>query len=79
MCFPDLPIPEQKESYISSDKMMEYLDLYTDTFSIRQYIKFLHYVMRIRPINNEWEVNIFSCLLKYTNLYISGNSEGLKV
>lgn len=56
MGFPDFPIPEEDASYISSENMMSFLQKYTENFSLRDHIQFLHYVIRIRPKNNKWEV-----------------------
>lgn len=56
MGFPDFPIPQEEASYISSENMIAFLNKYTEKYSIRERIKFLHHVIRIQPKNNKWEV-----------------------
>ncbi|XP_070493552.1 senecionine N-oxygenase [Chironomus tepperi] len=57
MGYPDFPIPAQEKSYISSKDMLDFLNLYSDTFKIRKQILFEHHVLRVSPLNDEtWEV-----------------------
>ena len=57
MGYPDFPIPQQEKSYIPAEDMLAFLNLYADTFNVREYIKFEHYVLRVRPMNDDsWEV-----------------------
>jgi len=58
MCFPDLAFPEQESSYIPAADVESYLNLYADTFNLRDRIKFEHLVMRVRPLRDQdkWEV-----------------------
>lgn len=56
MGYPDFPIPEQKMSYIPGADVLSYIELYADTFKLREHIQFNHQVIRVRPIANErWE------------------------
>lgn len=56
MGYPDFPIPEQKQSYIPAADMLDFLNKYAEHFNIKKHIKFLHYVIRVRPRNGEYEV-----------------------
>jgi thioredoxin reductase len=57
MGFPDFPIPHQEKSYIPAEDMLAFLNLYADTFSVRDKIKFEHQVLRVRPLlDDTWEV-----------------------
>lgn len=57
MGYPDFSIPEQDKSYISQAEMLRFLELYADHFDIKKHIKFQHYVIRVRPLeDNKWEV-----------------------
>lgn len=56
MCFPDFPFPPQEKSYLPAAEVLAYLNSYADTFGVRQKIKFRHHVIRVRPINDTWEV-----------------------
>ncbi|CAO1415183.1 unnamed protein product [Diamesa tonsa] len=57
MGYPDFPIPQQEKSYIPAEDMLAFLNLYADTFNVRECIKFEHHVLRVRPMNDDtWEV-----------------------
>lgn len=57
MGYPDFPIPDSEKSYISAEDMLSFLNLYADTFSVKNYIKFQHYVIRITVKGtSQWEV-----------------------
>jgi dimethylaniline monooxygenase (N-oxide forming) len=57
MGYPDFPIPKQEKSYIPSDDMVAFLNLYADKFDFRKNIKFEHHVIRVRPlIDDTWEI-----------------------
>lgn len=59
MGYPDFPIPENinEKSYIPSGDMLKFLQLYAETFEVNKCIKYEHYVLRIRPINeSQWEI-----------------------
>lgn len=59
MGFPDLPIPDTRpESYIPAKDILDYLNNYANEFSLKEHIKFQHYVVRVRPFEDtKWEVN----------------------
>lgn len=65
MGFDDFPIPSSiQRSYIRSEDMLAYLGSYANHFNILELIKFRHYVIRVRPIQDtKWEVN--KCQLNY--------------
>ncbi|KAG5680244.1 hypothetical protein PVAND_009766 [Polypedilum vanderplanki] len=58
MSFPDFPFPPQVKSYLPAQDVLDYLNLYADTFNVRTKIKFQHHVLRIRPllIDDSWEM-----------------------
>lgn len=64
MAFPDLPFPpsrqqqhEQSSSFVASDDVNNYLNLYADQFALRPHIKFSHAVHRIVPlVDGKWEI-----------------------
>lgn len=57
MGYPDFAIPKQEKSYIPSEDMVAFLNLYADKFDFRKNIRFEHHVVRVRPlINDTWEI-----------------------
>lgn len=56
MCFPDFPFPSQEKSYLPAHEVLNYLNSYADHFNVREKIKFHHHVVRVRPINESWEI-----------------------
>lgn len=57
MSFPDLPFPPHELSFVPANDVNEYLNLYADNFKLRQFVKFQHQVLRVRPLLDEtWEV-----------------------
>lgn len=57
MSYPDHPFREQKESFVSSDEVLNYYKIFADEYALKKYIKFEHYVVNVRPlINDTWEV-----------------------
>lgn len=57
MGYPDFPIPNQEKSYISAEDMLAFLESYSKEFRLEEHIKFLHYVVRVRPKGEtQWEV-----------------------
>lgn len=56
MQFPDFPFPPNEKSYLPAGDVNDYLDNYADTFELRKYIKLNHQVLRVRPVNGEWEL-----------------------
>lgn len=57
MCYPDLPFPEQKESYVPSEEVLRYFQWFANEFGLKKHVKFQHYVVRVRPlIDDKWEV-----------------------
>jgi dimethylaniline monooxygenase (N-oxide forming) len=56
MSFPDFPFPAHAKSYLPASDVLRYLNLYADTFRVREKIKFRHSVVRIRPTASAWEV-----------------------
>lgn len=57
MGYPDFPIPDQQKSYIPQRDMLSFLELYAKKFDVYKHIKFEHYVIRVRPLDDKkWEV-----------------------
>lgn len=57
MGYPEEPFPEQANSYIPSEDVLKYYQSYADKHDLRQFIKFEHHVVRVRPLlNDSWEV-----------------------
>ena len=57
MGYPDFPFTEQEDSYISSDEVFNYYKSYADKFGLRKFVKFEHFVVRVRPLLDEsWEM-----------------------
>lgn len=57
MSFPEFPFQQHGKSFITSDDVNNYLNLYADQFALRQFIQFSHSVHRIRPLSDgKWEV-----------------------
>lgn len=57
MEYPDFPYPFEDRSFVSSDKMLKYFNLYADKFDLHDHIMLEHEVMRVRPlVDDTWEV-----------------------
>lgn len=56
MGYPDFPIPEQERSYIPSGDILAFLKLYSKEFNVDEVIRFRHQVIRVRPIDERWEI-----------------------
>lgn len=57
MSFPGFPFPSQERSFVPATDVNEYLNLFADNFKLRQFVKFEHQAIRIRPLlNGTWEV-----------------------
>lgn len=57
MAYPDFPFINQEKSYVSQPDVLGYLESFADHFDLKKHIKFQHYVVRVRPIEeNKWEV-----------------------
>lgn len=63
MCYPNEPFPENDESFVSSEVVLKYYESFADKYNLRDYIKFEHNVVRVRPLaDNTWEVIVTSPL-----------------
>lgn len=57
MGYPNLPFPNQENSYITSENVLCYYHWYAAKFDILKHIKFEHNVLRVRSLANKtWEV-----------------------
>lgn len=58
MGFDDYPmLPDDPRSYIGSQEVLGYIKEYAQRFNVDQQIKFRHYVIRVRPVqDSKWEV-----------------------
>ncbi|XP_064211561.1 senecionine N-oxygenase [Tribolium castaneum] len=68
--FPDFPIPEEGESYVSQEVVLRFLNGYADHFKLRQFIKFNHVVAEIRPFGNKWEVKALNKITQQTTIKV---------
>jgi dimethylaniline monooxygenase (N-oxide forming) len=77
MCYPDLPFPEQEESFVSSQEVLRYYQWYAGKFDLRKFVKFQHLVVRVRPLTDgKWEVIVLNIK---TNVYESLNFDAVFV
>ena len=59
MGFPDFLYPDTiEESFVSSSEVLKFLNAYADHFDLKKHIKFRHYILRVRPRNDQWEVMV---------------------
>ncbi|XP_055532493.1 senecionine N-oxygenase-like [Wyeomyia smithii] len=60
MGFPDFPILGQKESYIPSEDILKFLQLYADKFDVTRHVRFEHHVMLVEPSDGprKWKVQV---------------------
>lgn len=57
MCYPNEPFDENRESFVSADVVLNYYQKFADKYNLREFIKFEHQVLRVRPLaDNSWEV-----------------------
>lgn len=58
MGFADYPMPSTlRKSYIGSQDVLNYLESYASHFNVVEKVKFLHHVIRVRPVQDaKWEV-----------------------
>lgn len=71
MQFPNFPHQNQDHSFVTSDVILNYLNLYADHYDLRNYINFGHEVTRVRPLpDKSWEVLVKNCHLKTYKTYI---------
>lgn len=70
--FPDFPYPHPKDpSFVTSGKILNYLNLYADHFGLRKFIKFGYEVIRVRPLADDtWEVLVKNVQLKNYETHI---------
>lgn len=64
MGFPDFPIGQQEESYVTSQDVLKFIENYVEKFELCKYIKFEHHVIRVtRKLDCEkWEVSNVKCV-----------------
>ncbi|KAM7345500.1 flavin-containing monooxygenase 2 [Cochliomyia hominivorax] len=62
MGYPDFPYPDKFHlSFVTAAEVLEYLNIYADHFKLRNYIKFEHEVLRVKPrLNKIWEVHVLN-------------------
>ncbi|KZC12907.1 PREDICTED: senecionine N-oxygenase-like [Dufourea novaeangliae] len=61
MGYPDYPVPDSPESYLTRTQMLNFLKSYCDHFNLRQHIRFLHNVELVEPTNNgdrKWSIKV---------------------
>lgn len=60
MGYPDYPVPDNPDSYLTRTQILEFLNLYCDHFNLRQYIQFLHNVELVEPSvgDRKWMIKV---------------------
>ncbi|XP_019892627.1 flavin-containing monooxygenase 3 isoform X3 [Musca domestica] len=60
MGYLDFPYPQSmQESFVGSQVVLDFLNLYADHYNLKRHIKFQHEVVRVKPrCNNQWEVHV---------------------
>lgn len=56
MGFPDFQFCEQSRSYIPAEDVLQFYQAYADKFHLLELIRFETQVVRVRPLNDKWEV-----------------------
>lgn len=63
MGYPNLPFPDQENSYITPKDVLSYYHWYAAKFNLLKQIKFEHKVLRVRPLEDKrWEVIVMDLL-----------------
>lgn len=72
MCFPDFAFPPHEKSFLPAADVLDYLNIYVDTFDVRPRIKFLHSVIRVRPLfyDDSWEVIVRNLITNMNETFI---------
>ncbi|XP_076668717.1 senecionine N-oxygenase-like [Andrena cerasifolii] len=60
MGYPDYPVPDAPESYLTRKQILDFLNSYCDHFNLRQYIRLQHNVELVEPTNGErkWSIKV---------------------
>ncbi|XP_006622656.1 senecionine N-oxygenase-like [Apis dorsata] len=60
MGYPDYPVPDNPDSYLTRTQILEFLNSYCDHFNLRQYIQFLHNVELVEPSigDRKWMIKV---------------------
>jgi dimethylaniline monooxygenase (N-oxide forming) len=57
MCYPNEPFPANEKSFVSSKVVLNYYEEYADKYNLRDYMKFEHYVVNVKPnFDDSWDV-----------------------
>lgn len=62
MGFPDFPFPPHEKSFLPAKDVDDYMNLYADSYKLRDHIRFEHHVIRVRPMadGKTWEVIVLN-------------------
>lgn len=58
MSYPDHPFREQKESFVPFGEVLGYYEAFAAKYDLKNYVKFEHQVIRVRPEDDGWEVMV---------------------
>ncbi|GLV31080.1 Flavin-containing monooxygenase 1 [Carabus blaptoides fortunei] len=58
MVFPEFPIPDCEESYLTQEQILKLINDYADHFKLRPLIQFCHRVRLIEPQGSGWKVTV---------------------
>lgn len=59
MGYPGYDFPNKGHSFVSSEEVLQFFSSYAQHYNVIEKIKFLHYVVRVKPLSDtKWEVII---------------------
>lgn len=58
MGYPDYSYPSEiEQSFVPSAEVLKFLQSYAQHFDLSHYIKLQHEIIRVRPLDEKWEVS----------------------
>lgn len=70
MAFEGFPFPPYEDSYITAERVLDYYRSYACEYDLMKHIRFLHHVIRVRPlVNDKWEVTVKDLTNDQYNVY----------
>lgn len=59
MCYPNEEFPDNENSFVPSEEVLQYYEQFADKYNLRDNIKFEHHVEKVRPLSDDsWEVTV---------------------
>lgn len=57
MCYPNEPFPENAKSFVEAEEVLKYYENFAEKYQLKNFIKFKHEVVRVRPVRgHKWEL-----------------------